>query len=139
MSRKLENAWRAVFNMADFISFPDPVKDRAVAKFLRHQRPDLFDMDFAGDGLLWYMGMPRPAKNPAKGPPENPMGLRMSDQLWAAVTEQTSGMDPATTPDPTWEAILVLRANNEPAFDLSTAGDSLAYFLAGLDMPAEAE
>ena len=139
MSRKLENAWRAVFNMADFIDLRDTSKDRAVATFLRHQRPDLFDMDFAGDCLLWYMGMPRAAKNQAKRPPENPLGLRMSEQLRAAVAGLTSEMDPAMTPDPTWEAILVLRANNGAAFDLRNAGDSLAYFPAGLDMPAEAE
>jgi hypothetical protein len=63
----------------------------------------------------------------------------MSDQLRAEVTELTSGMDPATTADPTWEAILVLREINAAAFDLSNAGDSLAYFLAGLDAHSAVE
>ena len=139
MSEKLVNAWRAVFNRADFIELPDPIKDKAIAKFLRYQRPDFFNMDFAGDCLLWYLGMPRPSKDPAKRAPGSPTGFRMSDQLRAALTELTLGMDPATTADPTWEAILVLREINAAAFDLSNAGDSLAYFLAGLDAHSAAE
>ena len=63
----------------------------------------------------------------------------MSDQLWAAVSELISGTDLNESPDPTWKAILILREINESAFDLSVAGDSLAYFLAGLDMQSEAE
>ena len=139
MSRMLENAWRAAFNMADFIGLPDPIKDRAVAIFLRQQRPDLFNMDFIGDCLLWYLGMPRPAKDPAKRPPGSSSGFRMSNQLRAAVTELTSGMDPATTADPAWEAILVLRETNATAFDLTNVGDSLAYFVADLDADSAGE
>lgn len=139
MSCKLQKAWRAVFNLSDYINLPDPIKDRAIAKFLRHQRPDLFNMDFAGDCLLWYMGIPRPAKEPENRPPDNPLGLRMSDQLWAAVSDLISGTDLNESQDPTWKALLILRGINESAFDLSVAGDSLAYFLAGLDMQSEAE
>ncbi len=141
MSRRLENAWRAVSKMADYLYLPNAVKDRAVARFLRHQRPDFFDMDFAGDCLLWQVGMPRRSKRTDQPPADNSTGLRMSGQLLAAVTEliaKTSTI--AAADDPVWEAILVLRVSNEAVFDRTHAGDTLAYFLAGLDqMVSDAE
>ena len=134
MSGKLESSFLGASRMSSFSQLPETARDRAIAKFLRSRRPDLFDTNFLGDYLLWSLGDAKPACFSEFGSPENAVDLRMSGHLHGAVTKLTRGMDYTATPDPIWTAVLRLRACNADAFDFSIIADGLAYFLASLEL-----
>jgi hypothetical protein len=60
----------------------------------------------------------------------------MSGHLLQAVTKLTRGMDYTAAPDPTWTAVLRLRASNANSFDFGMVADGLAYYLACLELQA---
>jgi hypothetical protein len=139
MSQKMESSFLGASKMSSFATLPELNRDRAIAKFLRHRRPDLFNMNFLGDFLIWTLGAPIPGSCPENGSQVTPVDLRMSCHLLGAVTKLTRGMDYTATPDPTWSAILKLRSFNANAFDYSNLADGLAYFLACLELQTSPE
>ena len=136
MSQRLEMSFLGASRMSAFETLPEPMKDRAIAKFLRNRRPDLFDTDFLGDFLLWTLGSPCPVRSKETGSTAKPVDLRMSAFLHEAVRNITSAMDLTVTPDPLWTAVLRLRSCNANSFDFSNLADGLAYFLACLELRA---
>ena len=120
--------------MSVFSQLPEARKDITIAQFLRSRRPDLFDLIFIGDFLLWTLGSPCPVRSKETVSTAKPVDLRMSAFLHEAVRNITSGMDYTATTDPTWSAILKLRNSNANSFDFSVIGDGLSYYLASLEL-----
>lgn len=139
MSQKMESSFLGASKMSSFATLPELNRDRAIAKFLRHRRPDLFNMNFLGDFLIWTLGAPIPGSCPENGSTAKTVDLRMSPHLHRAVQRIACGMDYTATPDPTWSAVLRLRSSNEEVFDFCTVADGLAYFLASLELQAQPE
>jgi hypothetical protein len=136
MSGKLESSFLGASRMSSFSQLPETARDRAIANFLRHRRPDLFDMNFLGDYLVWTLGSPCPASSPENRSTATPVDLRMSPHLYRAVQRIACGMDYTATPDPFWSAVLRLRACNAEAFDFAVIADGLSYYLASLELQA---
>jgi hypothetical protein len=139
MSATLESSWLGASRMANFANLPEATRDRAIAIFLRHRRPDLFDSNFVGDYLVWCLGKPCSAHFSENGSTVKPVDLRMSPFLHGAVQRIASGMDYTATPDPIWTAVLRLRSCNAEAFDFAVIADGLAYYLACLELQTSPE
>ena len=133
MSHRLEISFLGASKMSAFANLPEPMRDRAIAQFLRSRRPDLYDLNFLGDFLTWSLGTPNPAFTETRST-ANAVDLRMSGHLLQAVRKITMAMDYTSTPDPLWSAVLRLRASNENSFDFSNLSDGLAFFLASLEL-----
>jgi hypothetical protein len=139
MSPTLEATWLGASRMASFANLPELNRDRAIALFLRHRRPDLFHVNFIGDFLLWTLGKPCPARSLENQSPVTAVDLRMSPFLHRAVQRIAFGMDYTATPDPFWSAVLRLRACKAEAFDFAVIADGLAFYLASLELQAPPE